>query len=135
VRIVKSKAPITRTRRGAAASCARVAFAVPVLAAAVVLVAPIALWASFGDGNLVRALEIAVAAALLSWAVARRAEERDVAPSRQVGRSGGRPATTPAHCKLDRRQAQPAKRLRRDVRCANARRPLERRPARRRSRP
>ncbi|HEY1539985.1 MAG TPA: hypothetical protein VGF63_11345 [Solirubrobacteraceae bacterium] len=116
-------------------ACARVAFAVPVIAAAVVLVAPIVLWASFGDGNVVRAVEIAAAAALLSWTVVRRAEDRNGAPVRDVGRSGARSATTPARCKLDRRQAEPAKRLRRDVRCAKAQRPLERRPARRRSRP
>lgn len=133
--LLKSKTPITRTRRGCALASGRTAFAVPVVAAAVVLVAPILLWASFGDGNIVRALEIAVAAAMISWAIARRAEDRDAALARVPGNARRDRVPAPDGCRLERRRAQEPMRLRRDVRCAKTQAPLARRPVRRRSRP
>lgn len=133
--LLTSKTPITRTRRGAAVAPGRAAFLVPVIGSAVVLLAPIVLWAAFGDGDVMRTLEIALAAALLSWAVARRAEDRDAAGAPAIGRPRPRHGSKTTACKLERRRTEPPKRLQRDVRCAKAQRPLERRPVRRRSRP
>jgi hypothetical protein len=111
--------------------------AAPILLAAALLIVPIVLWATFGDGTTQRSLEVALGAALLSWAVARRAEDRDAAAAPPEPRTPARPiARTPTTtCDSEQRRAEPAKRPARNVGCHAAERSLEQRTPRRRTRP
>lgn len=111
--------------------------AAPILLAAALLIVPIALWATFGDGTPQRSLEVALGAAVLSWAVARRAEERDAAAAPPEPRTAGRPiARMPTTtCDSEQRRAEPAKRPARNLGCHAAERSLAQRSPRRRTRP
>jgi hypothetical protein len=109
----------------------RLAIAVPVAAASLALLAPIVLWTRYGDGDLVHSLQVAVVAAIVAWAIARRAEDRDVVNPRPRPRHAAHAPGCRPH-----RRPQTTSRLSRDVGCsAAAEHQLERRPARRRSRP
>jgi hypothetical protein len=111
--------------------------AAPILLAAALLIVPIMLWATLGDGTTQRSLEVALGAALLSWAVARRAEDRGAAAAPPEPRSPARPiARTPTTtCDSEQRRAKPAKRPARNLGCHAAERSLEQRTPRRRTRP
>jgi len=123
---------------GAARVAARARLAVPILLAATLLVGPIALWAIFGDGNPQTSIQVALVAAVMAWAVARRAEDRDgaaapVAPYAPVALA---PVARTASCEsAHHRPEHVSKRPARDVGCHAARRSLEDRPVRRRARP
>jgi len=109
----------------------RLAAAAPIIGAPLALLAPIVLWTVFGDGDPLRTLEVALAAAILAWAVVRRAEVRDDAVRPPASR---RRPSQGAHGHPGR--VSGATRPPRNVRCsATAERQLERRDVRRRSRP
>jgi hypothetical protein len=116
--------PTKRSRR-------RLATALPVAGASIALLAPIVLWTRYGDGKPMHSLQVAVVSAIVAWTIARRAEDRDVATARPVTRDVAHGPGCRPH-----RRAQSGARLSRDVGCgAAAEHQLERRPARRRSRP
>jgi hypothetical protein len=109
----------------------RLAIAVPVAAASLALLAPIVLWTRYGDGDVVHSLQVAVVAAIVAWAIARRAEDRDVETARPMPREVAHGPGCRPH-----RHTQSSSRPSRDVGCgAAAEHQRERRPARRRSRP
>ena len=122
-----------RTRRRSVVVAERAAFAVSVMAA-LVLVVPIVLWAQFGDGDPLRTLEVTLGAAILCWAVAHRGQQPAEAPTPPPS---GPPRVhgTPPPCRHELRQAESLPRHARNVSCHAARRPRDRRPARRRTRP
>jgi hypothetical protein len=134
--------------------------ALATLAGSVLIVVPIALWASLGDGDPLRTAAVALAALLVSYGVVRqilpplprgtgpatgragslpassacRAALRRparVAPIAARGRQVGRPATCRAAAPRRATGSRPV----RDVRCSAATRPLARRSVRRRTRP
>jgi hypothetical protein len=92
------------------------------LGASFLLVAPIALWARFGDRAPLRSGAVALAAGLLCWALVRRVAARPA--------SAGAPAALPLpETPPAPRRARPrSRRAPRDVGCpASARRPTRRR--------
>jgi len=118
-------------------AAARARLAGTIITAAVLLVAPIFLWAQFGDGQIQHSIAVAVVATLLCWCFINRHEFRERPAVQPV--SPGLVAAPRATQTVDnhaRRTRSPAPiRPSRDVGC-NAGEPLsERRPARRRSRP
>jgi len=105
-----------------------------IVLASVVLLAPIVLWAQFGDGDPLHALGVAVGAAILCWSIARRAELRDEAAA-ETPASRARPsrhAASPLVPRAGHRPVAGAARLSRDVCCSAAEQTLERRAVRRR---
>jgi hypothetical protein len=121
---------------GAARVAARARLAVPILLAATLLMGPIVLWAIFGDGNPQTSIQVALVAAVMAWAVARRAEDRDGAAAPPAPYAPVAPVAHPATCEsAHRRPEHVSKRPARDVGCDAARRSLEDRPVRRRARP
>ena len=131
------------------------------LLGSILLVVPIVLWATLGDGDLLRSAAVVVAAVLVSSAVVRqllrplasmvpRVDQR-VAPIPRAQHACGaglrRPARVawmpargreiprPATCRAGVPRRSSGSRLARDVRCGGAAAPLTRRSARRRTRP
>jgi hypothetical protein len=120
----------------AARAAARARLVAPILLAAVLLIGPIALWTIFGDGEPQTSIQVALLAAVMSWAVARRAEDRDAATPPVVPYPPVIPIAHSASCEsAHRRPEHVARRPPRDVGCRAARRSLEDRPVRRRARP
>ncbi|MEA2191266.1 MAG: hypothetical protein QOI73_1387 [Solirubrobacteraceae bacterium] len=121
-------------RRGLERAAAGARAAGAILTAAVLLVAPIVLWAQFGDGQVEHSVAVAILATLMCWCFVTRHEFRE-APAVDALTPGlvARPA--PAIDRhASRRRSVTATRPSRDVGC-HAGGLRERRPSRRRSRP
>ncbi len=122
-------------RRGLERAAAGARLAGTILTAALLLVAPIVLWAQFGDGDVRHAIAVAIIATLLCWCYINRHEFGD--PAEVAPATAGlvaRPAPAiDRHATRGRSVA--ATRPSRDVGCHAGDRSSERRLARRRSRP
>ena len=105
--------------------------AATIVAAGLLLIAPIVLWALFGDGDPLHAAEVALGAAILCWAVGQRSGRG----SQPAPPARSRPVTPPTVCNEVPDRPAGASRLSRDVGCAASENALERRSARRRTRP
>ena len=122
-------------RHGLSRAAAHARLAGTIITAAVLLVAPIVLWATFGDGQVQHSIAVAILATLLCWCYVNRHE------------LGDRPAVEPVAPELVARTAPAidrhatrsrsvgATRPSRDVNCIAGEHAFERPPSRRRSRP
>ena len=109
--------------------------AATIVAAGLLLIAPIVLWALFGDGDPLHAAEVALGAAILCWAVGQRSGRGSQPAPAPAPPARSRPVTPPAVCNEVPDRPAGASRLSRDVGCAASENALERRSARRRTRP
>jgi len=119
-------------RRGLSRAAASARLAGTILTAAVLLVAPIVLWAQFGDGQVQHSIAVAIVATLMCWCFINRHEFGD-GHAVQAVTPGlvARPAP-PVDRHASRTRYGGAKRPSRDVGCNAGQRAPERRLARRR---
>jgi hypothetical protein len=118
-------APGAGPRRPSRLGAGRIATALMVLAASILFVSPMALWAQYGDRTPLRTGAVAIGAMLLSFALIRRLTERPEAAA--VPAAMPLPSPSPVPHRPRRSLPRPP----RDVGCHE----IERRTARRRTRP
>ena len=123
-------------RRGLVRAAARARLAGTILTAAVLLVAPIVLWAQFGDGNVQHSIAVALVATLLCWCFIHRQELSDGGGAEAAPVAPGLAAAPApaAGCQATRCRSARTTRPSRDVGCNAGERSSER-LTRRRSRP
>ncbi|MEJ7825552.1 MAG: hypothetical protein WKF48_08990 [Solirubrobacteraceae bacterium] len=114
------RSDLSRVRRGLARAAARARLAGVMITAAALLVVPIVLWATFGDGQLQHAVAVAIIATLLCWYFIHRLDgghASGVAPAAQQSHHDRSQAGAR---RLDPQRPARAPRLARDVGCAAA---------------